>query len=65
VHGVDACDYNFPCFIQHQISLAVVITGHVRKQNMCRYVLSWESTVSIATGYELDDLGVGVQVPVG
>jgi hypothetical protein len=26
---------------------------------------SWDSTVGIGTGYELDDRGVGVRVPVG
>jgi hypothetical protein len=26
---------------------------------------SWDSVVDIATGYELDDRGVGLQVPVG
>jgi hypothetical protein len=26
---------------------------------------SWDSVVSILTGYGLDDRGVGVQVPVG
>jgi hypothetical protein len=26
---------------------------------------SWDSVVGIATGYGLDDLGVGVGVPVG
>jgi hypothetical protein len=28
------------------------------------YSLSWDSAVGVATGYKLDDRGVGVQVPV-
>jgi hypothetical protein len=30
---------------------------------MCIYIESWDSTVGIATGYELDDQGVGVPSP--
>jgi hypothetical protein len=33
--------------------------------NFLQPVRSWDSAVGIATGYGLDDRGVGVQVPVG
>jgi hypothetical protein len=40
-------------------------TGSVILSFVCSLYESWDSAVSIATGYGLDDQGVGVQVPVG
>jgi hypothetical protein len=40
--------------------------NHVRTNYKSRDTIwSWDSAVGIATGYGLDDKGVGVRVPVG
>jgi hypothetical protein len=32
---------------------------------MCIYIMNWNGVVGTATGYGLDDRGIGVRVPVG
>jgi hypothetical protein len=62
-------------FVERYIVLKLIVIVR-RTPNSCNEILtklepkqliegSWDSVVGITTGYELDDRGVGVRVPVG
>jgi hypothetical protein len=52
-------------FIWHEISVVAGFWVNDNELFVSYMALNWDSVVGIATGYGLDDRGVGVRVPVG
>jgi hypothetical protein len=57
---------SFSLYASRTINFEQILHGDLQtviKKTICQ--CSWDSAVGIATGYGLDDQGVGVRVPVG